>query len=247
MFMGYMLLGHHTCQPNQYNASGNTPLLQWVNVTPEPEQLTPGQLDSALKLLEALIIYGANLEAKDAFKHETALDKTMKQGREKWHWFEVLIKKGAGVHANGEMIVKRAHNELRRRALAQQQQHPTLQVILSQLAECNLSVAWGLSQQVWQQQAASSGKQQQSKKSTVVVVHGSHCGNVVLPEMIAKQLLTGKGVFNTQGEATEVYGRQVVKAIQHNSANWHVKENPEMPGVEMAVGALSKLLFGEIF
>ena len=37
----------------------------------------------------------------------------------------------------------------------------------------------------------------------------------------------------------------MVKPIQYNQANWHVKENPEMPGVEMAVGALSRLLFGE--
>ncbi len=229
--MSYVLLGHHTCQPNQYNASGYTPLLQWVNVTPEPERLTPAQSDSALRLLEALIAYGANLEAKDVFKHETALDKTMKQGREKWHWFEVLINKGAGVHANGEMIVKRVHES---GALAQRS---ILQATLERLAERNLSVAWGLSQQIWQ---TASGKQ---SKSTVVV-HGSQCGNVILPPLLAQQLLTDKRVFDVQGEATE-YGRRIVKAVKHNQANWHIKENPEMPGIEMAVGVFSRLLFGE--
>ncbi len=229
--MSYVLLGHHSCQPNQYNASGYTPLLQWVNVTPEPERLTPTQSDSALRLLEALIAYGANLEAKDGFKHETALDKTMKQGREKWHWFEVLIDKGAGVHANGKMIVKRVHES---EALAQR---ATLQAALKRLAKTNLSVAWGLSQEVWQ---PASGEQSKS----AVVVHGSHCGHVVLPQPIAENLLTDKRVFDVKGQSTD-YGRRVVKAIQYNQANWHVKENPEMPGVEMAVGALSRLLFGE--
>ncbi len=229
--MSHVLLSHHSCQPNQYNASGYTPLLQWVNVTPEPEQLTPAQLNSASVLLEVLLIHGANLEAKDAFKHETALDKTMKQGREKWHWFEVLVNKGAGVHANGEVIVKRLHES---GILAKR---PALQAALKQLTELNLSVAWTLSQQVWQ---SSSGKQSKS----AIVVNGSRCGEVVLPQAIAKGLLTDKQVFNVKGETTD-YGRRVVKAIEHDNAKWHVKENPEMPGIEMAVGALSRLLFGE--
>ena len=229
--MGHVLLSHHSCQPNQYNASGYTPLLQWVNVTPEPEPLTPAQLGSALTLLEALLAHGANLEAKDMFKHETALDKTLKQGREKWHWFEVLVGRGAGVHANGEVIVKRLHES---GVLAKR---PGLQATLKQLARVNLSVAWGLSQQVWQ---PVSGKQSKS----AIVVHGSRCGNVVLPQPIAERLLTDKRVFDVKGQSTD-YGRRVVKAIEHDNAKWHVKENPEMPGVEMAVGALSRLLFGE--
>ena len=229
--MSYVLLGHHTCQPNQYNASGYTPLLQWVNVTPEPERLTPAQSDSALELLEALIGFGANLEAKDMFKHGTTLDKTMKQGREKWHWFEVLIDKGAGVHANGEMIVKHVHES---GVLAER---PALQAVLKHLARINLSVAWGLSQQVWQ---VASGKQSKS----AVVVYGSHCGNVVLPPAIAEKLLTNKRVFDVKGQSAD-YGRRIVKKIEYDKAKWHVKENPEMPGVEVAVGTFSRLLFGE--
>ncbi len=228
--MSSVLLTHHTCQPNRYNAHGYTPLLQWIGSTPEPNKLSDEQTHSAVVLLEALLAQGANLEAKDTVKHETALDKTVKHGREKWHWFEALVEKGAGVHANGLMIVQR----VMQLGVAQQ---PSLRDVLYQLAERNLSVAWGLSQQVWQ---VATGKE----SSSTVVVRGMDVGNVVMPAAIAKVLFDSQRRFNLGGESAD-YGRRVVKAIDDGDVCWHVKENPEMPGIEMAVKLFSQRLFGE--
>ncbi|MCE3237748.1 MAG: hypothetical protein K0R24_729 [Gammaproteobacteria bacterium] len=226
--MAEVLLTHHTCQPNQYNARGYTPLLQWINATPDPASLTPAQTQSAFRVLEVLSEHGANLEAKDVAKHETALDKTMREEGAKITWFIALIERGAGIHANGAAIVKFINT-------LNPVQHPGLPQALSQLAERNLSARWALGQRVWRANP---------NKDAEIMIRGTDSGEVYLPRPIENRLLTRKHTFDTEGDTTN-YGRRVVKAIDYQTANWHVKEHPEMPGIEIAVKFFANLLFGE--
>jgi WD40 repeat protein len=228
--MAEVLLSHHSCQPNQYNAHGYTPLLQWINATPEPHYLKPDELKSAELLLDALITHGVNLEAKDSVKHETALDKTLKPGQEKPHWFVKLIERGAGIHANGKRLL--AFELAMQKVLLDT---PELPQCFDILAKRNLSVAWHSSQRIFETKKS---------KTARILVRGAEIGEVYLPIAIEERLLTAKQTFNIAGDTTE-YGRRVVKVISYQHANWHIKKHPEMPGVETAVKTFAQQLLGE--
>lgn len=97
--MAELLFTHPSCRLDDYNQS-YTPFLHWIHETGKFSKFQAEERKKATVLLNTFP--RMNLEAKDSMKHETAVDKLLKD--QEMDLLFILINFGAGVHADGKKL-----------------------------------------------------------------------------------------------------------------------------------------------
>jgi len=179
---------------------------------------------SALDLLTLLVTKGADLEQQGR-DHLTPLDRTMEHSQDLP--FAYLIQQGAGLKANSTLALKYGKTL--------KEDNPAY-AKFGLLLERNPEIAW--------QMTLEHLLPLPSPLEKGTLIRGATLGERLLPDHLKGKLLTEKGQMvphNTSGRHNVGY---LGTRIQAHPYGIYFKEYPELPGLEEAVGLLTRALIG---
>lgn len=214
-----------TLDCHSYDASGSTPLITLIRYA------NPINFRSTIAAIELLVKKGVDLEQTDKHTGESALDKSIV--RDNPYVFMALLRFQAGIRLN----VDKAHGFLMRYS-----ENSDYKIAMKQaqdsLAKRNSEYAYRL---------ALAALCVEERIEGAVAIEGTNQNSLIyLLPSCAKQFLTSTNDFQTKKE--DQYGRRNVVVIYNTHEGRiyriHAKENPELPGMEFAVGTLRRQLFG---
>jgi tetratricopeptide (TPR) repeat protein len=213
-----------TIDLNCYDLAGFTPLMTLVN------NAVPDKMNVARRAIEQLVSVGVNIEKTDKEQGQSALDRAIE--RDLPLLFIALLRHRAGIRLN----VGKAYGFVTK-YLKDDSYQALMRDALDLLMQNNSEFSYRM---------ALSTMSLTEPQTNALTIQGAQSGIVFLPADIVSQFLSETGEFHEKH--SRQHGRRKVAQV-HSTKNgtlfqMHLKEKPELPGMELAVGTLRRQLIG---